>query len=208
MNWLAHAFLSDTDPEFRLGNMLADVVKGRDLAAMPPAFQRGAACHRAIDAFTDAHPVHRRSRARVSPAWRRFSGILVDVFYDHFLAANWGTYAREPLPAFTSAVYISLARYEPLLPEHARPVARVMAAQDHLGAYARVAGVEAALWRISRRLNMRTGRSIALDAATSELTANYESLAQDFREFFPPLTAHARSHFAGVSAILPHCNIL
>ena len=100
MNWLAHAFLSSADTDFRLGNLLADIVKGSDLDGMPPEFLAGVRCHRAIDSFTDSHPVPRRSRVRIAGEWGRFSGILIDVFYDHFLAVNWDRYADVPLPAF------------------------------------------------------------------------------------------------------------
>ena len=89
MNWLAHLHLSEPTSAFRLGNVLPDLVPARDLANLPEAFQRGIKCHHRIDAFTDAHPKFRQSVARLSPRFRRFGGIIVDVFYDHFLAVNW-----------------------------------------------------------------------------------------------------------------------
>jgi acyl carrier protein phosphodiesterase len=80
VNWLAHVFLSEPDVEFRLGNLLADIVRGEELRRMSPDFQRGVLRHMQIDAFTDAHPLVKRSRSRISPESRRFSGVLVDVF--------------------------------------------------------------------------------------------------------------------------------
>ena len=88
VNWLVHVFLSKPDIEFRLGNLLADLVKGRDRAAMPSLFLEGVRQHQRIDAFTDTHPVVRRSRARIGGDYGHARGILVDVFYDHFLRAR------------------------------------------------------------------------------------------------------------------------
>src|SRR5215831_13515757 len=101
MNWLAHAFLSKPDIEFCLGNLLAYLIRGRDRMAMTAAFLQGVRQHQAIDAFTDSHPVVQRSRARIS-GYRHATGILVDVFYDHFLARDWNRHSTEPLEAFTA----------------------------------------------------------------------------------------------------------
>jgi acyl carrier protein phosphodiesterase len=197
MNWLAHAFLSSADTDFRLGNLLADIVKGSDLDGMPPEFLAGVRCHRAIDSFTDSHPVPRRSRVRIAGEWGRFSGILIDVFYDHFLAVNWDRYADVPLPAFTASVYRALAQRSALLPGHARDAAQMMAAGDLLGSYRHIEGIETALRRMSRRLSMRTGRAIALEGAAASLKSHYQGLGEDFAEFFPELREHAREYFPG-----------
>jgi acyl carrier protein phosphodiesterase len=103
MNWLAHAFLSEPDLECRLGNLLADMVKGKDRATMSPLFLRGVACHQSIDSFTDFHPVVERSKLRITPRFGRVAGILVDIFYDHFLSLSWEDYAPVPLNEFTAA---------------------------------------------------------------------------------------------------------
>ena len=205
MNWLAHAFLSSADTDFRLGNLLADIVKGRDLEGMPPAFLAGVRCHRAIDSFTDSHPVPRRSRVRIASEWGRFSGILIDVFYDHFLAANWDRYADLPLPAFTASVYGALAQRQVLLPEHARDAARVMAAGDLLGSYRQIEGVETALRRMSCRLSMRTNRVIALEGAAASLESHYRGLGEDFVEFFPKLQEHACGYFPAAASFASSC---
>ena len=94
MNWLAHVFLSEPNVEFRLGNLLADLVRGDARAAVSAEFARGAEQHKRIDAYTDAHPIVRRSRARIRTEYRRFSGVLVDVFYDYFLANDWSRYSN------------------------------------------------------------------------------------------------------------------
>ena len=84
MNWLAHLLLAESDPEARLGNLLGDLVKGKQRQAFNSKIQRGIECHQAINIFTDKHPIVRCSKQRIDPEYRRFSGILIDVFKDNF----------------------------------------------------------------------------------------------------------------------------
>src|SRR5688572_5506167 len=120
MNWLAHVFLSEDDVEFRLGNLLADLIKGRQREGMSEAFLRGARCHQRIDGFTDYHPIVHRSHGRIGDGYAHLKGILVDVFYDHFLAIDWARYASEPLDVFTARFYAEI-RTNPLsLPAEAQ----------------------------------------------------------------------------------------
>jgi acyl carrier protein phosphodiesterase len=190
MNWLAHVYLSEPDVEFRLGNLLADLVKGRDRNAMPPRFLDGVKRHQEIDSFTDSHPVVHRSRGRVSAENRRFAGILVDVFYDHYLALDWDRYCDEPLDAFTKRLYAEVRAHPIALPAEAQAAVNRMLADDRLGFYRQVEGIEAALRRVSIRLAERVGRDFALERMISELHANFDGLKGDFTEFFPQLQAH------------------
>ena len=190
MNWLAHALLSEPgDTEAQLGNLLADVVKGRDRAGMSAEFLRGVRRHQAIDAFTDSHPAVHRSRSRIADEHRRFAGVLSDVFYDHLLAIQWDRHAETaaPLAEFTADLYGRAQLCSIELPPMARAVLERMIAGDWLGSYIRIEGVEATLRRISRRLTARLGRPFALESATEELEANFDGLVEDFEEFFPAL---------------------
>src|SRR5262249_6717257 len=149
LNWLAHVFLSEPTLQFRLGNLLADLVRGDERAGMSPDFLRGAAQHKAIDAFTDAHPVVRRSRARIDARYRRFSGVLVDIFYDYCLARHWTAYAVEPLPAFTARFYAEIEATPLPLPDGAHATLQRIVRHDLLGQYVRIEGVENSLRRVS-----------------------------------------------------------
>ncbi len=190
MNWLAHVFLSEPNVEFQLGNLLADVVRGPQRAAMSADFVRGAVCHKAIDAFTDAHPVVKRSRTRVGSEHRRFSGVLIDVFYDYFLARNWERYSPIALDAYTGAFYASAQAHVAAMPPVARTMLERIIRHDLLGSYARVEGVERALRRISTYLESRWHKPFTLDQGVRDLLAHETELAADFREFFPALQAH------------------
>jgi acyl carrier protein phosphodiesterase len=190
VNWLAHVFLSEPNVEFQLGNLLADVVRGPQRDAMSADFVRGAACHKAIDAFTDSHAVVKRSRARIGNEHRRFSGVLVDVFYDYFLARNWTRYSPLPLETYTAAFYASVQARAIQLPPDASTMLDRIIRHDLLGSYVRVEGVERALRRISTYLNSRWQKQFALDQGVRDLLAHEAAFAADFHEFFPTLQAH------------------
>ena len=187
MNWLAHVFLSEPDVEFRLGNLLADIVRGEELRQMSARFQRGAQKHKQIDAFTDSHPIVKRSRARVSPEFRRFSGVLVDVFYDHLLAIHWDAYSLIVLDAFTAKFYAEIESSRLELPSSARVTLDRIIRHDLLGSYRRIEGVERSLRRISAYLSSRWSREFALEKGVADLVTHRAGFDADFAEFFPQL---------------------
>ena len=190
MNWLAHVFLSEANVEQRLGNLLADLVRGADRAAMSAEFLLGVRRHQAIDSYTDAHPVVRRSRTRIGPEHRRFSGVLVDVFYDYFLASSWGRYSSQPLADFTAGFYADVGR--------ARSSCRNQRASPSTGSSGTTcsAPTGASMASSSRCAVCRCGWTRA-GAGTShwkeqsQICARTKSdLADDFAAFFPELQAH------------------
>ena len=190
MNWLAHSFLSEPDSEFRLGNLLADLVKRTERPELPSSFLRGMHQHKVIDAFTDSHPIVHRSRARIRGNYRHTRGILIDVFYDHFLSLAWDGYCPEPLDAFAAGVYADIRSRPAPLPGEARLAADWMIHDDRLASYRTIAGIESALYRVSQRLSTRLGRPFALQESVGELRDHFEPLRLDFAEFFPLLRAH------------------
>lgn len=189
MNWLAHVFLSEPDVEFRLGNLLADIVRGEELRHMSANFQRGVQKHKQIDAFTDAHPLVKRSKARVGAGYRRFSGVLVDVFYDHLLATNWDKYSPIVLDAFTAKFYADIEARHIELPSSARVTLDRIIRHDLLGSYRRIEGVERSLRRLSAYLSARWEREFTLEKGTADLIAHRAGFEADFAEFFPELQA-------------------
>lgn len=189
MNFLAHAYLSDGSDHGMLGSLMGDFVKGPLGDAYPPGITRGIALHRHIDSFTDAHELVRRSKARVSPQRRRFAGIMVDMFYDHFLARDWARYSDEPLSAFTGRTYALLSTHHHQLPERLQRVSAYMVRDDWLGSYARVEAIGASLDGMGRRLR----RENALSGSVEELVDHYDDFAADFHAFMPELIRFARS---------------
>ncbi len=200
MNFLAHLYLSADDPEAMVGNLAADFVKGADVERLPPGVQAGVRQHRAVDAFTDRHPVVMRSVARIGQAWGWFSGILVDVYYDHVLALDWGWYAEVPLRAFADRVHRVIRDHAAAMPAESRGYALRFVEADRLMSYAVPdgSGVEEALRRLSDRIAARMPRrAVPLHEAMPDLRAAHQELAADFHEFFPDavrLAATWRTH--------------
>lgn len=193
MNWLAHLLLAKPDVESRLGNLLGDLVKGRERRNLPAQFQLGLQCHQAIDSYTDSHWIIKRSKQRIQAHYGRFSGILVDIFYDHLLAKNWHHYSVLSLSDFTAQVYSSLSNYLEQIPPRASLIIRRMIQEDWLGSYQSLWGIENTLQRISWRITRRTNCCCNLTPAIDEFKQQYFEFEQDFREFFPQLTRHIQS---------------
>jgi acyl carrier protein phosphodiesterase len=193
MNYLAHAFLSRSSPELLIGGMLGDFVKGREhLQQYRPAVCAGILLHRAIDRYTDAHVIVRASCTCISPVRRRFAAILVDVFYDHFLARHWTRYAELPLEDFTQQVYATLLPEIASYPERLQRMLPRMAADDWLASYAEIESVDLALHGIARRFQ-RFPRAAVLADGVQELVRNYAVLEQNFLDFFPELLSFVES---------------
>jgi acyl carrier protein phosphodiesterase len=193
MNWLAHALLSPADPEIRLGNLLADFIKGRDRQHVSERFASGLRLHSLIDRFTDSHPLVHRSIARLDGAFPLVGGILIDIFYDHLLARTWEQHHPESLDAFAQGVYADLTRYTVRLPDEASEAVAWMIREDRLGSYRRIEGIEIALRNVSRRLSARTGRVFHLEHALPALVERIDDYQADFDAFFPELRAAAET---------------
>jgi len=183
MNWLAHLVLSEPDPEFRLGNLLPDFLAPRELHALPASFQRGIACHRVIDAFTDSHPVVRRSIRRLRREHQRYGGIIIDLAYDHFLACRWNDFAAGPLEQFAREFYAQIDFHRTVLPAEVLMALDRMRAEDWLCSYREVAGLSQTLRRVGHRFR----RPVDLSQAMREIELHRADFDEDFLEFFPEL---------------------
>ena len=192
MNWLAHLFLSEPTPAFRIGNLLPDILPSRELQHLGREFQRGIERHRQIDALTDAHATVRRSILLLDPAFRRFGGILVDMFYDHFLASDWSRYSDATLQEFSSTIYSSFESLRRDLPPVASLRLQQIEAADLLCSYREIDGIRQALERMGARLR----RPVALGASVAELESHYDALHADFTEFFADLRDHVAARRA------------
>ena len=183
MNFLAHFFLAAKIDDSFIGHMLGDFVKGRAIDSYSHEIRAAILLHRKVDAFTDAHPVTRISRQRISLGRRRFAGVLIDVCYDHFLARHWRLFSDQALKDFTQRVYSELLACPAHLPERLRRILVPMASGDWLAAYQHLESVGKALDRIAGRLT----RGAAFLGGIDEIRSNYYGLERDFLLFFPQL---------------------
>ncbi|HWQ38823.1 MAG TPA: ACP phosphodiesterase [Burkholderiales bacterium] len=188
MNYLGHLYLSPPDEDALLGSLMGDFVKGPVAGRYPPSIERAIVLHRRLDTFTDTHAAVRLSRSRISAARRRYAGIMIDVFYDHFLARSWTEFHAQPLEVFCARIYEMLERREAELPERLRRVAPNMARWNWFGSYAEVESIYGTLERIGQRLK----RENPLYNAADELLQNYAALEADFRAFLPDSRAWSR----------------
>lgn len=186
MNYLAHLFLSGRTEQALIGGLLGDFVKGAIGDRYDARVCKGISLHRKIDRYTDDHEVVVASRRLVSKGRRRFAGIMVDVFYDHFLARHWSRYAVMSLDEFTREVYAILLQHHDDFPPRLRHIVPRMVHDDWLGSYRELWRVGAALDGISRRLR----RSNTLAGGLGELEANYGRFEEHFLAFFPQLMWH------------------
>ena len=205
MNYLAHAFLAGDDPEAIIGNLMADFVRGKveEMEHLSLGIRQGMLLHRAIDRFTDSHLVVQRSIHRLTDRWHHYAPILVDVFYDHFLAANWSRYSHEPLPVFSERVYEILRQYQELLPPPMQEAMGRMRRQNWFMAYATIEGIGLALEKLSVRIWHRSERVAQLDQAVADLRRHFTPLLEDFQVFFPELQKHVAQERQAIALALP-----
>jgi acyl carrier protein phosphodiesterase len=183
MNFLAHAYLSGNVEKIIVGNFIADHVKGRLVDSYSEQIKAGIRLHRRIDAFTDSHPVVRRSTGRLKENYGKFSGVIVDMFYDHFLAKNWTSYSSVPIKQFTSGIYRVMMKHFMILPPKTRRILPFMMADDWMSGYAYLEGLNMALSGMSRRTKFNSG----MEHATEALKRDYELYKSEFEDFFADL---------------------
>jgi acyl carrier protein phosphodiesterase len=185
MNFLAHALLAGDDPALVVGGVVGDWIKGPLPGRLPPDLARGVALHRAIDSHADTHPAFRRSRARVSPARRRYAGVLVDIFYDHLLAREWAQLHPRPFAEYRHDVYRQVAERFADLPLDSHYALTLMASEDWFHGYARIDGIADVLARMARRAR----RPNPLAGGEDEFLVDAEGFREDFLDWLPAATA-------------------
>lgn len=186
MNFLAHLFLSGENHQLRLGNFIGDFVKGKKMNTYSPEIIKGIKIHRDIDRFTDSHPIVKNSKIRLRPKYSHYSPVIVDIFYDHFLALHWSDYHQIPLMEYTESFYKSALEDKDLLPEAARNMLTFMQRDNWLFNYQYLEGIHRSLTGMSHRTSFES----KMQEATEDLKKDYALYEADFRLFFPILTQH------------------
>ncbi|CAN5544017.1 acyl carrier protein phosphodiesterase [soil metagenome] len=183
MNYLAHIYLSGDNQDLMVGNFIADHVKGSMIQQFKEEIKAGIILHRAIDQFTDSHPVVELSKARLRVEFRKYAPVIVDIFYDHFLARDWQQYHGKSLDLFSTQTYEILHRYDAILPERAKNMLSYMEPQNWLLGYAKMEGMQKALTGLSRRTKFISG----MENAHLALEKDYALYEKEFTDFFQEL---------------------
>ena len=187
MNFLAHSYLSFSEEQL-VGNMIADFVKNRDVARLPESIQKGIKLHRAIDAFTDAHPLIHEAKAPFRPLVRLYSGAFVDVAFDYFLANDTTENSQREWQEHSQRVYAVLRRYEEFLPEVFKKVLDKMQQDDWLYNYRNEWGIDYSFRNVVNKAQF-------LDKTTNvfpAFLANKDFLREKYEIFFPEIKSFAQ----------------
>ena len=183
MNFLAHIYLSGNNESITIGNFIADGIRGKKYKNYPKDLQIGILLHREIDTFTDAHPIVRQSTKRLHKNYSHYSGVIVDILYDHFLAKNWHKYSETPLDIYVEKFYKSLEDNFEILPERTKKMMPFMIADNWLLNYANIEGIQ----RVLDGMNRRTQNKSKMNKATTELNTYYSEFENEFTLFFDEL---------------------
>lgn len=188
MNYLAHIYLSGENDLVTIGNFMADGIKGKSYKKFSKDIQIGILLHRHIDTFTDAHKTVRKSTKRLHKKYGHYSGIIVDILYDHFLAKNWNKYSDVPLDEYVNTFYNSLEKHYEILPLRIQKMMPYMMTDNWLLNYASIKGIQRVLDGMNRRTKNRSG----MHEAVMELEAFYTDFEDEFTSFFDELIASSK----------------
>jgi len=184
MNFLAHLYLSGDNQKIMVGNFIGDFVKGRNpIEKFEAEILKGIELHRAIDAFTDSHAIVKKSKVRLREKYRHYAPVIVDVFYDHFLAKYWPDHHTMPLAQYAGHAYAILKSFGTVLPEEVKTMLPYMISGNWLVNYGDTEGIRRTLAGMSKRSKFDP----KMDESIDDLLENYEDFKNEFDSFFPEL---------------------
>ncbi|MCG1036410.1 DUF479 domain-containing protein [Polaribacter sp. DS7-9] len=166
-----------------IGNFIADHIRGNNYQKFSKEIQQGIFLHRAIDTFTDKHPIVRQSKRRLHPRYRHYDGVIIDIFYDYFLAKNWAQYSEIPLDIYTQSIYKMFNEIAENLPLKSQNFIKYMIEYDILYNYQFKNGIE----RVLNGMNKRTQGKSQMNLAIEDLNILHKELEEDFTTFFKDL---------------------
>ena len=198
MNYLAHIYLSGTNDLLKIGNFMADSIKGHDYEKFDSEIKKGILLHRHIDSFTDSHPIYRQSKHRLHEKYGHYAGVIMDILYDHFLAKNWSKFSDEKLEDYANNFYQLLQDNYDILTERIKGMMPYMIARNWFVSYASIAGLEMILFQMDYKTKHRAN----MQEAIVELQDFYTEFESEFFLFFEELTLSCQQKIADLNEIL------
>ena len=187
MNHFAHLVLAQSTVESTVGNLLGDFARGLDQASLPAAVQAGLLNHRAVDRFTDAHPLVLEMKRSFGARRRRFAGIALDIYFDHLLINHWDRFEERSLEDLIAGLYQRMDEGQKMMPHNdMQRVTQRMIEYDWFGSYRDIDAVAEALDRVAGRIRFAND----FDNAIEDLQHSHEMILQGFLEFYPQLQRH------------------
>lgn len=197
MNFLAHLYLSQNNTNIMIGNFIADHIRGNNYEGFSKEIQQGIFLHREIDTFTDAHKIVRKSKRRLHKRYRHYDGVIIDIFYDYFLAKNWATYSSIPLDVYTKSVYDLFDSISSELPKKSQQFIQYMIEYNILFNYQYKEGIA----KVLNGMNARTKGKSQMNLAIEDLSLLETELEEDFTIFFQDLVAFTKQKFKELTNI-------
>lgn len=197
MNFLAHLYVSTLDEDFLTGSFIADCVKGRAIELLPVATQQGVVVHRLLDGFTDSHVAFREACERIKPDLGRWSAVVTDILFDHFLALRWGDFSTIPLPSFANYCYQILIHRIEWLPSKSRQILPYITEDDWLTNYSNFDFLR----RVFTGMHRRTSLKSTMPAAVDSLLNNYQELSDCFDRLFPDAISYVRKEIVKLEPV-------
>jgi len=171
---------------------MADSIRGNSYLEYPEEIKKGILLHRYIDTFTDAHPIYRKSKHRLHEKYGHYSGVIMDIVYDHYLAKNWMIYSNENLEDYAENFYKLLQDNYEILTEKTKGMLPYMIARNWLVSYASLEGLEMILFQMDYRTKHRAN----MQEAMVELAQFHNEFEEEFRLFFEELEQHCKEKLA------------
>ena len=188
MNFLAHIYLSGNNDLVKIGNFMADSIRGNQYTNYPENIRKGILLHRYIDTFTDAHPIYRKSKHRLHEKYGHYSGVIMDIVYDHYLAKNWSNYSDTNLEDYAQEFYKLLQQNYDILTEKTQKMMPFMIARNWLVSYASLDGLEMILFQ----MDYRTKHRVHMQEAINEVQEFYQEFETEFKFYFEELQQHCK----------------
>ncbi len=196
MNYLAHFYLSNNNENLILGNLLADSMNGRLDSPQYSMFSNeimlGIKMHREIDRYTDTHEVVRKSIHRLQPKYHKYSGVIIDMYYDHLLARNWNEYSNTPIELYSARVYQIFEENKSIIPLKMNRLVHSMTSRDWLSNYRFEENLKWAFAGLAKRAKFISNMEFAFD----DLIEHYHEFSTEFKQFFPEIIVHINTFLA------------
>ncbi len=202
MNFLAHLYLSGNHEEILIGNFIGDYVKGREYLYYSEGIRKGIMLHRFIDSYTDNHPVAKKSRIRLQQEYHKYSGIVIDIFYDYFLASEWNLFYPLKLDIYVENVFTLLKNHYYDFPQGIKNWFPNFIKNNWLLSYSTIEGIERILYRMSSRTSLPDFTVYAIDV----LRKNEEEMRDEFHEFFTSIREYVKTEH-GIQAGQPFLDV-
>ncbi|MEJ6693880.1 MAG: ACP phosphodiesterase [Saprospiraceae bacterium] len=189
MNYLAHMYLSCSDEDLIIGNMLVDMMNIKRLRELPEQYHKGFELHRLIDSCTDEHPIVKEAVLKLRENHRKYAPVVIDIFYDYVLSLEWERYSGKDIQDFCNGIYEVINKHLKDLPEDIVIRLEKMLADNFL----MTCSSPKAIRRVFDLIDSRAKFTNSFSMATNDLLEDYDYFRDNFFKFFPDMIEKALS---------------